>query len=145
MLAPGGNFAIAQFRQVFDSPDLNLLLAETWDHHFPVDSAKPHPLPDLLGKLENSLLRLYAIVHWQDFGYNKVYPDEKRQRRREALAEEAGPSHQGARPGQMEQNGALLEACRRRQGKRSRPAATHLPCGVLAVQHRGDGGADSGE
>ena len=74
MLAPGGNFAIAQFRQVFDSPDLNLLLAETWDYHFPADSAKPHPLPDLLGKLENSLLKLYAIVHWQDFGYDKVYP-----------------------------------------------------------------------
>jgi hypothetical protein len=40
MLAPGGNFAIAQFRKLFDSPDVNLLLADAWDFHFPVESAK---------------------------------------------------------------------------------------------------------
>ena len=33
MLAPGGNFAIAQFRKIFDSPDVNLILADCWEHY----------------------------------------------------------------------------------------------------------------
>lgn len=32
MIAPTGNFAIAQFRKIYDNPDVNLILADSWDY-----------------------------------------------------------------------------------------------------------------
>jgi hypothetical protein len=31
MIAPQGSFAIAQFRKVYDSPDVQLIMGECWE------------------------------------------------------------------------------------------------------------------
>lgn len=52
-----------------------MLLADAWDHHFPADATKPVPaLSDLTLKLEEVLFKLYAVVHWEDFRFDHVYP-----------------------------------------------------------------------
>jgi hypothetical protein len=72
MSAPSGNFAIAQFKKLFDNPDVNLLLADAWDH-FELTS-KPSSMEEYLAKMEDFLVKVYAIVHWEDFQYDHVYP-----------------------------------------------------------------------
>lgn len=31
MVLPDGNVSIAQFKQIYDNPDLNLIMGECWD------------------------------------------------------------------------------------------------------------------
>ena len=54
---------------------MNLFLADAWDHYFPADVTKPLPsMSDLTAKLEDFLFKLYALVHWEDFHFDHVYP-----------------------------------------------------------------------
>lgn len=72
MLAPSGNFAIAQFRKLFDNPDVNLLLADAWDFNEQQNTtAKPE---DAIPKMEDFLLKMYAVIHWEEFRFDHVYP-----------------------------------------------------------------------
>lgn len=81
MIAPQGNFAIAQFRRLFDSPDINLLLADCWgDTYDQVDltpgakSANAYSWDMLLAKMEDYLIKAYAIAYSQPFHFDHVYP-----------------------------------------------------------------------
>lgn len=73
MIAPQGSFALAQFRKIYDSPDVQLVLAECWDA-WEVDNKSPPTIEQLIVKMEDYLLKVYAIVYSEDFSYDHVYP-----------------------------------------------------------------------
>ena len=74
MLAPSGNFAIAQFRKIFDNPDVNLILADCWEN-FETTAPKGHfTIDELLAGMEEFLVKTYAIIYCEDFHFDHVYP-----------------------------------------------------------------------
>ena len=75
MLAPAGNFAIAQFRKIFDNPDVNLILADSWEHYETTMAPKGQFTTDeLLVAMEQFLVQTYAIIYCEDFHFDHVYP-----------------------------------------------------------------------
>ncbi|TNV88020.1 hypothetical protein FGO68_gene1522 [Halteria grandinella] len=73
MIAPQGSFAIAQFRKIYDSPDVQLIMAECWEA-WELDNKQPPTLEQLIVKMEDYILKIYAIVYSEDFHYDHVYP-----------------------------------------------------------------------
>jgi hypothetical protein len=71
--APSGNFAIAQFRKIFDNPDVNLILADCWDANEST-ALKSTTLDQMMNKVEDSLLKAYAIIYSEAFHFDHVYP-----------------------------------------------------------------------
>jgi len=50
-------------------------MSDAWDSHFPADVTKPLlTMPELIDKLKVYLHKLYALVHWEDFYFDHVYP-----------------------------------------------------------------------
>jgi hypothetical protein len=74
MLAPGGNFAIAQVRKIFDSPDVNLILADCWEHYESTAPKGQFTVDEYLGALEEFLVKTYAIIYCEGFHFDHVYP-----------------------------------------------------------------------
>ena len=75
MLAPSGNFALAQFRKVFDNPDVNLILADSWEHYETTMAPKGQfTVDELLAGVEEFLVKTYAIIYCEDFHFDHVYP-----------------------------------------------------------------------
>jgi len=74
MLAPGGNFAIAQFRKIYDNPDVNLLMADIWEHWENSFLPKAPGFAEMTQKIEEILIKVYAILYWEDFHFDHVYP-----------------------------------------------------------------------
>jgi hypothetical protein len=73
MIAPNGNFAIAQFRKIYDNPDVNLILADCWET-YETSLNKPPTLDQLMEKVETFLIKLYAIIYSETFKFDHVYP-----------------------------------------------------------------------
>jgi hypothetical protein len=75
MIAPSGNFAIAQFRKIFDSPDVNLILADSWEHYETTMAPKGQfTVDELQAAMEEFLIQSYAIIYSEDFRFDHVYP-----------------------------------------------------------------------
>jgi len=74
MIAPTGNFAIAQFRKIYDNPDVNLILADCWDYYETTLCKTGPSLDQLLQKMEECLIKLYPIIYSEDFHLDHVYP-----------------------------------------------------------------------
>jgi hypothetical protein len=63
MLAPSGNFAIAQFRKIFDNPDVNLILADCWESYESTAPKGQFTLEELINGMEEFLVKTYAIIY----------------------------------------------------------------------------------
>ena len=74
MLAPSGNFAIAQFRKIFDNPDVNLILADCWENFETTAPKGQFTIDELLASMEEFLVKTYAIIYCEDFHFDHVYP-----------------------------------------------------------------------
>jgi hypothetical protein len=74
MLAPAGNFAIAQFRKIFDNPDVNLLLADCWENYESTAPKGQFTVDEYLAALEEFLVKTYAIIYCEGFHFDHVYP-----------------------------------------------------------------------
>jgi hypothetical protein len=73
MLAPSGNFAIAQFRKIFDNPDVNLFLQDCWENFETTTPKCQFTIDELLAGIE-FLLKTYAIIYCEDFHFDHFYP-----------------------------------------------------------------------
>ena len=74
MLAPSGNFAIAQFRKIFDNPDVNLILADCWENYESTAPKGQFNVDEYLVALEEFLVKTYAIIYCEEFHFDHVYP-----------------------------------------------------------------------
>lgn len=74
MLAPQGNFIIAQFKKIFDNPDVNNIMGECWDIEVTQVQGQQINLEKLLQKLEEFVGKLYSLIYNPQFHFDHVFP-----------------------------------------------------------------------
>ena len=77
MSAPSGNFVIAQFRKVFDNPDVNALLGDCWEAEVNqklLQNQQSVNFEALMKKMEEFMTKLYSIIYQSDFCFDHVFP-----------------------------------------------------------------------
>ncbi len=73
MTAPAGNFVIAQFRKIFDNPDVQFLVGDCWDIEIKKQNAANNI--ELQVKLmEEFMTKLYSIVYSSSFCLEHIFP-----------------------------------------------------------------------
>lgn len=75
MLAPQGNFVLAQFPKIFDNPDVNYILGDCWDIEVnQTQLGSQIKWEELLTKMETIIHKLYSIIYDPQFLFDHVYP-----------------------------------------------------------------------
>lgn len=67
---------IAQFRKVFDNPDMNLLMADCWEQEVNLKAVQSQPvnMELMVKKMEEFMGKLYSIIYSAEFCFDHVFP-----------------------------------------------------------------------
>ena len=79
MTAPQGNFVIAQFRKIYDNPDVNFILGDCWDQEMSAKlavvgaSGKDNQAGSgidmalAMKRMEEFMIKVYSIIYSSEF------------------------------------------------------------------------------